>query len=178
MTTTLLVASVLFGGGAPQAEFPPIVTGKKLYAQNDLRGKKAPEIVAENWLNGAAPNIKGKVVFVDFWATWCGPCKALIPELNKWAEEFKNDMVIIGMSDEKPELVSKFMESTKMNYFVGIDTQKRASKVLGVQGIPHVMIVSKDGIVRWQGFPGSPEDKLTAGVIKQIIAANKQLPNP
>lgn len=154
-------------------DFPKIVTGKTLYAKTDLRGKKAPELVVEKWLNGEAPKTKGKVVFVDFWATWCGPCRALIPEVNDWQKKYSKDVVFIGVSNENPEVVSKFMKDTPMNYHIAIDQKNRMSNVLGVQGIPHVMIVSPDGIVRWQGFPGSTEDPLTSKILEQIVAASK-----
>jgi len=165
---TLIGASFL-----ETADYPPIVTAKTLYAKNDFRGKQAPKFVVEQWLNQANPNMKGKVLVVDFWATWCGPCRALIPEVNDWAAKFKKDVVFVGVSDEAEKTVSVFMEKTKMNYSVAIDTQKRMSKELGVQGIPHVMIVTPDGIVRWQGFPGSSEDPLTAEKIQQIVDASK-----
>ena len=116
---------------------------------------------------------KGKILFVDYWATWCGPCRALIPEVNEWAKKYEKDVVFVGLSNEPAETVTKFMKDTKMDYHIAIDTQNRMSKVLGVQGIPHVMIVTPDGIVRWQGFPGSEEDPLTDKVLEQIIKASK-----
>ncbi len=155
------------------AAYPPIVTAKTLYAKTDLRGKSAPKLVVESWLTGDAPATKGKIMLIDYWATWCGPCRAVIPELGEWQEKFKDDLVVIGISDEPVETVSGFMKDTKMAYNVAVDTQKRMSKILGVQGIPHVMIVTPDGIVRWQGFPGSTEDPLTTEKVAQIIAAWK-----
>jgi len=160
---------------SPKAEqtYPAVVTTKTLYAKTDLRGKPAPKFEVETWLNQASPKTKGKVLVVDFWATWCGPCRHLIPEMNEWAKKFEKDVVFVGVSDEPAETVKKFMTDTPMNYSVAVDPQKRMSKVLGVQGIPHVMIVSADGVVRWQGFPGSTEDPLTAEKIQQIVEASK-----
>lgn len=160
--------------GQPKDDgYPAIVTEKTLYAKNDFRGKKAPKLEVETWLAGKSPETKGKVVFIDFWATWCGPCKKLIPEMNEWAEKFKDDVVFIGISDEPTETLRKFMETTKMNYHVATDTQKRTSKELGVQGIPHVMIVTPDGIVRWQGFPGDKADPLTEEKLSQIVRTSR-----
>jgi len=166
------VAVVLIAAkGEPS--YPNVVTTKKLWATTDCRGKKAPEFVVESWLNKADPAKKGKVLVIDFWATWCPPCRALIPEMNEWAKKFADDVVFIGVSNEKPETVTEFMKQTPMDYSVAIDTQERMSKKLGVQGIPHVMIVSADGVVRWQGFPGSQEDPLTAEKIQQVVDASK-----
>ena len=155
---------------AAPAQWPAIVK-KNLYATNDLRGKKAPEFVVEKVLTDK-PDREGKVVLVDFWATWCGPCRALIPELNEFQEKFKDDLVVIGVSDEPEGKVRGFLRNTKVTYTQAVDTKARMKKALGVKGIPHVMIISTDGIVRWQGFPGSAEDPLTEDVIRQIIAAD------
>lgn len=180
--TLALVAAVAVGfavsslpvvGQGTKPGYPPIVNDKTLYATNDFRGKQAPKLEVEQWLTGKAPDTKGKVIFIDFWATWCGPCRALIPEMNEWAAKFKNDLVMIGISDESPETVKGFMADNKMAYNVAIDTKKRTSKAVGVKGIPHVMVITPDGVVRWQGFPGSPEDPLTEAKLEQIIKASK-----
>jgi thiol-disulfide isomerase/thioredoxin len=164
--TTLTVAR-------QDADFPAYVKEKTLYAKNDFRGKKAPEFYVQQWLNRTGVDTKGKVVLIDFWATWCGPCRALIPELNEFNKKFADKLVVIGVSDEPAETVQKFMKDTPMDYAVAIDTSKKMSSAIGVQGIPHCIIMSPDGIVRWQGFPGSDEDKLTEQVIQQIISASK-----
>lgn len=146
----------------------PAAVEKELYA-NDFRGKKAPKLVVEEWLT-KKPNMDGKVMLIDFWATWCGPCRAAIPHMNEYQEKFGDDLVVIGLSsDEKIDTVREFMKTTEMHYPQAADPQKRTSTEVGVRGIPHVLIVSTDGIVRWQGFPGSKEDPLTEDVISQII---------
>lgn len=167
-----VLAAPFVAVGQTTPSYPPAVE-KELYATNDFRGKPAPKLALEKILNGSMPDTRGKVMLIDFWATWCGPCVKSIPEVNEWKHKFEKDMVIIGLSDEKEEVVTQFMENTKMDYLVAIDSQKRMSKELGVKGIPHVMVVSADGIVRWQGFPGDASDKLTTEKLAQIIAASK-----
>jgi cytochrome c biogenesis protein CcmG, thiol:disulfide interchange protein DsbE len=144
---------------------------KQLYAK-DLRGETAPELVVQETLTGKMPDTRGKVVLVDFWATWCPPCRKGIPELNELQKKFKDDLVVIGISDEPASKVRDFMKKTPMEYTVAIDQGKTMSTQVGVQGIPQVLIISTDGVVRWQGFPSSEEETLTAGIVKQIIDAD------
>jgi thiol-disulfide isomerase/thioredoxin len=155
-----------------QPKWPAYKT-KKLYA-DDWRGKKAPEFVVGEML-GDKPKREGKVVLIDFWATWCPPCREAIPELNDLQAKFKDDLVVIGISDEKPETVRAFMKKTPMKYAQAIDTQGRMKKTLNVGGIPHVIIISTDGVIRWQGYPLSDEERLTEEVVRSIIAADPGL---
>ena len=110
-----------------------------------------PAIVCEKWLSDE-PNIKGKFVLVDFWATWCAPCRRSIPELNAFQQRFKDRLVIIGLTDEPEEAVRKMTEP-KIEYFVAIDTQHRSLSDVGVTGIPHTLLVDPKGIVRFEGHP-------------------------
>jgi thiol-disulfide isomerase/thioredoxin len=120
-----------------------------------------PAIVCEKWLSDE-PNIKGKFVLVDFWATWCAPCRRSIPELNAFQQRFKDRLVIIGLTDEPEEAVRKMTEP-KIEYFVAIDTQHRSLSDVGVTGIPHTLLVDPKGIVRFEGHPGLlDETKLEA----------------
>jgi cytochrome c biogenesis protein CcmG/thiol:disulfide interchange protein DsbE len=156
---------------APGSAKYPATPAKKVNAKRDIRNKPAPALKVERWLNGT-PNRKDKTVLIDFWATWCPPCRALIPELEEWHNTYKDDLVIIGISNEAPDAVLEFMKSNKMSYTVCVDSKSTTSKSIGVEGIPHVLIISSDNIVRWQGFPYG-EERLTEDTLKQIIEADK-----
>ena len=169
MAMTTLLASQALAAGAEYPEY----TKKELFAKNDLRGGQAPALQVQSWLTGAAPDTKGKVVLIDFWATWCPPCRALIPELNQYKRKFGDDLVIIGISDEPEARVKTFMEKERMEYNVAVDPSAKMKHEIGISGIPNVLVISPDNVVRWQGFPGVASDRLTEEKISQIITASK-----
>jgi len=153
-----------------KAEFPepPAVSGA-----NDLTNKKGPELVVQKYL-GPEPKTEGKVVMVVFWATWCGPCIAGIPHQNMLHNAFPDDLVIIGLTAEDEGVVNTFRsrrDRTSAEYVTAIDPQRRVSSVVGNRFIPHCIVMSSDGIVRWQG---SPRD-LTRAAMEAIVDANKAL---
>ena len=157
----LIALSGLLLVGAVAAE-------KKLWAKSFL-GKKAPEFVVEKWLT-QEPDRKGKFVLIDFWATWCPPCRKAIPELNALHKKFGDKLVVIGVSDETEEKV-KALKDPKIEYASAIDTQKRMKNTLEVAGIPHVILVDPEGIVRWEGYPMLEGFELTEKVVADVIAA-------
>lgn len=139
---------------------------KNLYAKSYI-DKKAPEFHVTKWLTNQ-PEMKGKFLLIDFWATWCGPCRKAIPELNKYSKTFKKDLIVIGISGEKEEVIKR-MKTPEIEYYSAIDSTRQMERTLEVKGIPHVILVDPDGIVRWQGFPLLEGFELTEKVIEDII---------
>lgn len=146
-------------------------TEKNYYAKKII-DQKAPEFHVTKWLTDE-PDRKGKFVLIDFWATWCSPCRKAIPELNAYSEKFKENLVVIGISGEKEDVVRK-MHTPKITYYSAIDTTRQMEKVIEVKGIPHVILIDPDGIVRWQGFPLLPGYELTDTIINDIISKYKK----
>jgi thiol-disulfide isomerase/thioredoxin len=139
---------------------------KKLWAKSVL-GQKAPEFVVEKWLT-AEPNTQGKFVLIDFWATWCPPCRKAIPELNAFQKKFAGKLVVIGVSDETEDTVRKLADP-RIEYASAIDPKARMKKTLEVSGIPHCILIDPQGIVRWEGFPFLAGHELTEKVVEEIL---------
>jgi cytochrome c biogenesis protein CcmG/thiol:disulfide interchange protein DsbE len=126
-------------------------------------GKAPPPLVVKQWLT-PEPETAGKFVLIDFWATWCGPCRQSIPHLNQLQAKFKDQLVVVGLSDESEAEVRK-MKSPKMDYAVGIDPSNSTGRAMSVRGIPHAIIIDPKGIVRFEGHPNYLNEKNLAGLM-------------
>jgi thiol-disulfide isomerase/thioredoxin len=116
-----------------------------------VRGGAPPPFEVEKWIT-AQPATDGKFVLIDFWATWCGPCRQSIPELNALQSKFGDRLSIIGVSNEPEEAIRK-MSSPTIEYAVAADTQGRMARALQIEAIPHCILIDPSGIVRFEGNP-------------------------
>jgi thiol-disulfide isomerase/thioredoxin len=111
----------------------------------------APELKAKD-LNGNELSLeayKGKVVLLNFWATWCGPCRAEIPSLIRMQEAYKDRLQIIGMDvdDDDPEKLRAFVKSQGINYPVAMTSDTVRLAYGGIAALPTVFIINRDSKV-------------------------------
>mgnify|MGYP001807284779 CR=1 FL=1 len=146
-------------------------------------GSEAPGLAIEDWVKGDPVTIeKDKVYLVEFWATWCGPCKKSIPHLTELQESFGDDgLVVIGVSiDDELETVEKFVKSQgrKMDYTVAFDNRGRTERAwMGrakMKGIPCSFLVDGQGKLQ---FIGHPQDEDLEETIELVLDGryNKKL---
>jgi peroxiredoxin len=90
--------------------------------------------------------LRGKVVVVNFWATWCPPCRKELPDLEALSRRFKEKgLVVLGITDEKPDVVNAFVARQGMTYPVLIDPDREVNKRFRVEGIPRTFIYDRTG---------------------------------
>lgn len=102
----------------------------------------------------------GKVVILDFWASWCGPCKSTMPGLESLARALATDVVLLGVSLDRTEsAASAYLAANNYDAMIGlygsyVDAY-RVSGVYGVAGIPKTFIIDREGVIRYVGHPAS-----------------------
>ena len=134
-------------------------------------GDAAPSFAPADWVKGEAvsfPRDLGKNIYmVEFWATWCGPCKMSIPLLTELQHQYAADLKIVSFTAPDPNntlpIVRRFVErqGAQMDYTVAFDktgkTHDAYMQAAGAMGIPHAFLVGRDGKIAWQGSPLVPE---------------------
>jgi len=169
LTVAALIGVTIYADHATRVPHKPGLT----VAASSVADKPEPDLKLKD-LDGkdvSLADLKGKVVFVNFWATWCGPCQDEIPSLidlqNKYAAKGFT-VVGIAMDDEGKSVVAPFVAKEKydvngqkllINYPIVIGTDEAADKFGGIMGYPTSFLISRSGklLMKYQGPPDLEE---------------------
>ncbi|HEX7917473.1 TlpA disulfide reductase family protein [Rudaea sp.] len=154
----MLAAVMLFAAGAA----PAVGVGERA---PDFRlpqlGKDAPLGLAD---------LHGKVVFVDFWASWCSPCREAMPQYEKLRASLPGDaFAILAVNvDETRADAEKFLAAHPVGYAIVLDPAGEVPKAYGLIGMPTSYLIDRNGVVRWrgQGFKSADIDTLRQEIDK------------
>jgi thiol-disulfide isomerase/thioredoxin len=152
-----------------------------------LQGEIAPEIVISKWVEQAPVTIsslRGRVVLLDFWATWCGPCLAAFPHLREWQEKYKDrGLVILGITKyyghgngremtpaEELSFIERFKKQYDLTYGVAVTETDNNHRNYGVSAIPTAVLIDRQGVIRLltTGTGGGNEAEISAAIEKLI----------
>jgi thiol-disulfide isomerase/thioredoxin len=172
MTTTspclILAALTAFCLTVRAGEFPDDWTwdkDPKMRSEHAaLEGKPMPSLAVTGWVNGQIKpsDFKGKVVLVDFYATWCGPCMAAIPHNNEMLKKYKDKgLLIVGVCTNKrgQEKMEQTVKDKGIEYPTARDPDLKSEKAWAVHYYPTYALVDRKGIVRVIGLQTSNVEK-------------------
>ena len=125
-------------GRGPGPEEAAVDSPAPPFQLNDLYGREV-----------SLSQFQGKVVILDFWATWCGPCRMSMPLLEKLQQEFPAEMKLLAINLEEPEdLVKDYVSRQNIHSTVLLDTEGKVGRAYRSESIPMQVIIDKKGIVR------------------------------
>ncbi len=148
----------------------------------DLVGLPAPSFKEVSPLAGAPRTLealRGHVVVLDFWAAWCGPCRALAPRLSALKDRFgAQGLSVVGVTTDEASSAAIFAERHQMRYPSVVDDDARTSKTYGVTSLPTMVVIDKRGVVRdvFVGVDASVLAKLEAR-IKTLLSESASRPS-
>jgi thiol-disulfide isomerase/thioredoxin len=155
LAAVCLAAAALLFGGAARAE-----------------GLKVGDMFPSMPAGAGAPEVKGKVVLVDFWASWCAPCKRSFPELQALDEKYRaRGLTVLAINeDDDPEAMRRFLKDRPVSFSVFFDKDHELVQKTGVDAMPTSILVGRDGrVLHIQvGFQG---DKTVQALTAQIEKA-------
>src|SRR5262245_47441329 len=130
-----------------------------------LRGEPAPDfsLSARKGNPASLSAYAGRVVLVDFWATWCDPCRVSFPHYQELSARHGKDLAIVGISeDDEDNGIDRFIEETGVRFPVAWDGDKSLAQRYRINSMPTLFIIDKNGLVRYvhQGFRPGDEDQI------------------
>jgi cytochrome c biogenesis protein CcmG, thiol:disulfide interchange protein DsbE len=137
--------------------------------REQLVGKRAPD-VSLSTLDGKSVKLsalRGKVVVLDFWATWCVPCVQALPTLNAWQRDLgAKGLVVIGITqDEAAEVRALIAGGSAIDYAVALDAAQDATRSYRVQGLPMTAVIDRTGVVRYAELGNIDLEKLERSIV-------------
>ncbi len=135
-------------------------------------GDLLPSLAAAG-LVGALPTLEGHVVLIDFWASWCGPCKKSFPVLDALYATYRaRGLVVLAVSvDEDDAAMQAFLKKQAITFPVVRDAAQRLVAVAGVNAMPSSFLVDRSGVIRFvhQGFHGDKTEKAYAEEVEALL---------
>jgi len=108
--------------------------------------------------NVSLADFKGKVVLLDFWATWCGPCRMTMPVLEKLQEDVPKDLVLLAVNlQDTKEDVQRFVEARKLKSRVLLDLDGQVGRAYQSESIPMQVLIDREGVLRYVKVGFSPQ---------------------
>lgn len=160
------------GGGAPESYEQDIASRHERWKQDKLVNDLLNLSAIDGVLTDAAgkkmslSDLRGKVVFIDFWATWCGPCKRAFPAIQELYAEYADakDVMFLAVNvwervEDRVKVAGDFIESNKYTFPVMYDLSDEVVAAYGVTGIPTKFILDKKGAIRFKEVGVSPADQ-------------------
>ncbi len=139
--------------------------------RQNLVSAKDFEVQALNGKKIALKDLKGKIVVLNFWATWCGPCRREIPDLNRLVDKYSGnkDVVFIGITDDQKQRVSNFLGQNEFKYTVAFDISNTYEKY-NVTAVPTHVIIDRSGYISARIVGSLPEmDKILGEKIEKLL---------
>lgn len=135
---------------------------------------KLPPTLEAFELTGEFPEMGGKVTLVDFWASWCAPCKAAFPEMEKLYQKYKGEgFQIIAVSvDQKASQMQRFLDKQKPSFATPHDAGQKMVKEAGIEVMPSSFLVDRKGVVRFthEGWHGKESVESLSEQIRKLLA--------
>ena len=136
------------------AEAPKLEDNKQRDKLNAMHGKPAPALALKEWINSKAlapQDLKGKIVVLDFWATWCGPCIQSIPHNNELAKKYAGKgVVFIGVcAPNGGEKMAQTVKEKKIEYPVALDDNAATFKAFLADSYPDYYVIDRKGNLLW-----------------------------
>jgi thiol-disulfide isomerase/thioredoxin len=137
------------------------------------QGDALPDLASFR-LEGKLPEeLKGKVILLDFWASWCGPCKSSFPVMEELTKKYAGQgLTIVAVSvDEKQENMQRFLKSTKVSFNVVRDAQQKLVAAANIRAMPTSFLVDRSGKIRFihGGFDGEETRRQYVKEIEQLL---------
>ena len=143
------------------------ITRAKQEKNKQMRGVAAPLFETSDLFGNTQrlADYKGKVVLVNIWATWCTPCRAEMPALDRlYRERMGRGLVVLGMSDESVATQKKFLEKVKVSYPLLTLSGEVPSFYRDIARYPEMFLIDREGLLQPTPQPGQPFEKLEGDV--------------